>query len=87
MLISLCREKVLITQYKGFILLEGEGAHKTLIKWGDYNNDKSNHTTVSSATFSSYATNFVARDISFKVLFFFFFLRIIVTFAIFIMHV
>ncbi|OAY77298.1 putative pectinesterase 29, partial [Ananas comosus] len=60
------KEKVLITQYKGFILLEGEGAHKTLIKWGDYNNDKSNHTTVSSATFSSYATNFVARDISFK---------------------
>lgn len=65
-LFFLCREKVSIPKSKEYIMLEGEGSDQTWIEWGDYAND-GQHTTASSATFSCYASNFMARDISFKV--------------------
>lgn len=55
-----------IPKSKEYIMLEGEGSDQTRIEWGDYAND-GQHTTASSATFSCYASNFMARDISFKV--------------------
>ncbi|KAF3340515.1 putative pectinesterase 29 [Carex littledalei] len=46
-------------------MLEGEGSDQTRIEWGDHAHD-GQHTTASSTTFSCYASNFMARDISFK---------------------
>lgn len=65
----LCREKVVIGAYKSYILLEGEGAQKTSIEWGDYASDSGGHDTASSGTFTSYASNIVVAGISFKVSF------------------
>ncbi|KAJ3685973.1 hypothetical protein LUZ61_015137 [Rhynchospora tenuis] len=59
------REKVNIPKYKEYIMLEGEGSDQTWIEYGDSANDGV-HTTESSTTFSCYADNFMARDISFK---------------------
>lgn len=52
---------------KAFIFLEGEGSDKTSIEWGDYNNDPKGHNTETSATFTTYAANFAASGIAFKV--------------------
>ena len=54
-------EKVEVPLNKSFILLEGEGKEQTFIEWADH------ASTASSPTFTTYATDFMARDISFKV--------------------
>ncbi|URD77262.1 pectinesterase [Musa troglodytarum] len=61
-----CREKVVIGAYKSYILLEGEGAQKTSIEWGDYASDSRGHDTASCGTFTSYASNIVVAGITFK---------------------
>lgn len=66
---GLCREKVVISAYKSYILLEGEGAQTTSIEWGDYASDSGGHDTASSGTFTSYASNIVVAGITFKVSF------------------
>ncbi|XP_002277623.1 probable pectinesterase 29 [Vitis vinifera] len=53
-------EKVNIPIEKPYIFLEGHGAEATIIKWGDHSE------TNQSATFTSSADNFVAKDISFQ---------------------
>ena len=58
---SMCSEKVNIPIEKPYIFLEGHGAEATIIKWGDHSE------TNQSATFTSSADNFVAKDISFQV--------------------
>lgn len=63
---SRCREKVTVGS-KGFILLQGEGAQQTSIEWGGYSGDAAGDDTATSATFTTYGANFVARDITFKV--------------------
>ncbi|RRT38798.1 hypothetical protein B296_00053252 [Ensete ventricosum] len=60
------REKVNVKSTKSYIVLEGDGAQTTSIEWGDYS-DSSGRTTDASATFTSYASNFVAKRITFKV--------------------
>ncbi|KAJ8511617.1 hypothetical protein OPV22_002051 [Ensete ventricosum] len=60
------REKVVIGASKTYILLEGEGAQKTSIEWGDYAKDSAGHDTASCATFTSYASNIVVAGITFK---------------------
>ncbi|XP_065017794.1 probable pectinesterase 66 [Musa acuminata AAA Group] len=62
---SRCREKVTVS-FKGFILLQGEGAQQTSIEWGGYSGDAAGDDTATSATFTTYGANFVARDITFK---------------------
>ncbi|KAJ8467598.1 hypothetical protein OPV22_030152 [Ensete ventricosum] len=59
------REKVNVKSTKSYIVLEGDGAQTTSIEWGDYS-DSSGRTTDASATFTSYASNFVAKSITFK---------------------
>ncbi|URD77267.1 pectinesterase [Musa troglodytarum] len=49
-----------------YILLEGEGAQKTSIEWGDYASDSRGHDTASCGTFTSYASNIVVAGITFK---------------------
>ncbi|URD79265.1 pectinesterase [Musa troglodytarum] len=56
-------------RYKSYILLEGEGAQKTSIEWGDYASDSRGHDTASCGTFTSYASNIVVAGITFKVKF------------------
>ncbi|URD79263.1 pectinesterase [Musa troglodytarum] len=53
-------------RYKSYILLEGEGAQKTSIEWGDYASDSRGHDTASCGTFTSYASNIVVAGITFK---------------------
>ncbi|URE25415.1 pectinesterase [Musa troglodytarum] len=60
------REKVNVKSTKSYIVLKGDGAQTTSIEWGDYNGDSSGHNTETSATFTSYASNFVAKRITFK---------------------
>ncbi|KAL6850026.1 hypothetical protein ACP4OV_020653 [Aristida adscensionis] len=57
-------EKVIIPVYKSFILLEGEGRDQTSIEWADHAGGR--YGTASSPTFASYATDFMARRITFK---------------------
>ncbi|XP_047326704.1 probable pectinesterase 55 [Impatiens glandulifera] len=52
-------EKVTISSTREFIFLEGKGYSQTTISWDDH------QATNVSATFSSLANNFVAKDISF----------------------
>ncbi|KAM0906818.1 hypothetical protein ACQ4PT_016524 [Festuca glaucescens] len=59
-----CSEKVLVPLNKSFILLEGEGRDQTFIEWADHAGGDTD--TASSPTFTSYPTDFMARDISFK---------------------
>ncbi|URD79262.1 pectinesterase [Musa troglodytarum] len=49
-----------------YSLLEGEGAQKTSIEWGDYASDSRGHDTASCGTFTSYASNIVVAGITFK---------------------
>ncbi|KAL6627763.1 hypothetical protein ACP70R_031489 [Stipagrostis hirtigluma subsp. patula] len=58
------KEKVTIPMYKSFILLEGEGRDQTSIEWSDHAGGDSG--TASSPTFAVYATDFMARHITFK---------------------
>ncbi|XP_055962339.1 putative pectinesterase 10 [Mercurialis annua] len=54
-------EKVTIPVKKPCIFLEGAGSKSTSIEWGDH------QLTSSSATFTSYPDNIVAKGITFKV--------------------
>ncbi|CAN6469010.1 unnamed protein product [Victoria cruziana] len=56
-------EKVVVPYDKPFIYLEGEGRASTFITWAD---TAARHGTAGSATFTTYAPNFVARRISFN---------------------
>ncbi|KAF2325062.1 hypothetical protein GH714_022534 [Hevea brasiliensis] len=55
------REKVTIPVNKPCIFLQGEGSELTRIEWGDHG------VTGSSATFTSYPENIVAKGITFKI--------------------
>ena len=57
----MCREKVNIPVDKPYIFLEGNGAKATIIRLNDHSE------THESATFTTLADNFVAKDISFEV--------------------
>lgn len=53
---------------KSFILLEGEGRQQTSIEWADHAGGGGGDSgTADSPTFASYAADFMARDITFKV--------------------
>ncbi|KAF3779483.1 putative pectinesterase 29 [Nymphaea thermarum] len=56
-------EKVVVPYDKPFIFLEGEGRTSTFITWAD---TAAMRGTAGSATFTSFAPNFVARGISFN---------------------
>ncbi|CAL9076101.1 unnamed protein product [Musa textilis] len=60
------REKVNLSQSKRYVFLEGEGAHRTSIEWGDHSPDRRGHGGKATATFTSSASSFVAAGISFK---------------------
>lgn len=62
-----CREKVNLSQSKRYVFLEGEGAHRTSIEWGDHSPDRRGHGGKATATFTSSASSFVAAGIAFKV--------------------
>ncbi|KAM4106781.1 hypothetical protein ACB094_04G091500 [Castanea mollissima] len=53
-------EKVIISQDKPYIILEGESPSRTVIQWGDFGS------SLESSTFMLYADNFMARGITFK---------------------
>lgn len=57
----MCREKVKIQRNKPCILLEGEGSGVTKFTYDDH------QSTDTSATFSSFADNVVAKGITFEV--------------------
>lgn len=57
----MCREKIKIQRNKPCILLEGEGSGVTKITYDDH------QSTDTSATFSSFADNVVAKGITFEV--------------------
>lgn len=67
----MCREKVNIPPLKAFITIEGEGAEKTTVEWGDTAqtpDSKGNPMgTYSSASFAVNSPFFVAKNITFKV--------------------
>nr|XP_023926287.1 probable pectinesterase 29 [Quercus suber] len=54
------KEKVMIVKEKPSIILKGMGRSSTVIEWGDSGN------SLESSTFKLYASNFMARDITFK---------------------
>lgn len=60
-------EKVIVPQNKSFILLEGEGREQTSIEWADHATANNDTSTAASPTFAAYSTDFMARDITFKV--------------------
>lgn len=67
-----CKEKVTVASAKERILLEGEGSKWTTIEWGDHASLLQSNSsvffpqdTLSSATFTLSAANFVARGIQF----------------------
>ncbi|URD84037.1 pectinesterase [Musa troglodytarum] len=60
------REKVNLSQSKRYVFLEGEGAHRTSIEWGDHSPDRRGHGGKATATFTSSASSFVAAGIAFK---------------------
>lgn len=65
-------EKVNISPMRAFITLEGAGADKTIVQWGDTADSPSGRAgrplgTYSSASFAVNAQYFLARNITFKV--------------------
>lgn len=71
MLENVSREKVNIPPMKAFITIEGEGAEKTTVEWGDTAqtpDSKGNPMgTYNSASFAVNSPFFVAKNITFKV--------------------
>ncbi|MCL7022414.1 hypothetical protein MKW94_021234 [Papaver nudicaule] len=64
---GLYREQVNIPQGKSCILLLGDDKDRNSIEWGNFvNSDNQTAPTYDSATFTSWAENFVARRITFK---------------------
>lgn len=67
----LCREKVNIPPLKSFITIEGAGADKTIVQWGDTAQTPGPRGqpmgTYGSATFAVNSPYFIAKNITFKV--------------------
>ena len=67
----LLREKVNIPPFKSFITIEGAGADKTIVQWGDTAQTPGPRGqplgTYGSATFAVNSPYFVAKNITFKV--------------------
>lgn len=69
----MCREKVNISPMRAFITLEGAGADRTVVQWGDTADTPAGPRgrplgTYGSASFAVNAQYFLARNITFKVL-------------------
>lgn len=68
---NVCREKVNIPPMKAFITIEGEGAEKTIMEWGDTAQTPDSKGkpmgTFSSASFAVNSPFFIARNITFRV--------------------
>jgi pectinesterase len=66
-----CREKVNISPMRVFITIEGAGADKTVVQWGDTAETVGSLGrpvgTFGSATFAVNSAFFVAKNITFKV--------------------
>lgn len=66
-----CREKVNIPPMKAFITIEGGGAEKTTVEWGDTAQTPDSRGfpmgTFNSASFAVNSPFFVAKNITFKV--------------------
>jgi pectinesterase len=66
-----CREKVNISPMRAFITIEGAGADKTVVQWGDTAETVGSFGrplgTFGSATFAVNSAFFVAKNITFKV--------------------
>jgi pectinesterase len=67
-----CREKVNISPMRAFVTVEGAGADKTVVQWGDTADTAGSWGrpmgTFGSATFAVNSMFFVAKNITFKVL-------------------
>jgi pectin methylesterase-like acyl-CoA thioesterase len=67
------REKVSIPAFKSFITIEGAGADKTIVQWGDTAQTPNPSAkgqrlgTYGSATFAVNSPYFIAKNITFKV--------------------
>lgn len=66
-----CREKVAISAMKAFVTVEGAGADKTVVQWGDTADTIGPKGqplgTYNSATFAVNSAFFIAKNITFKV--------------------
>lgn len=69
------REKVNIPPFKSFITIQGAGADKTIVQWGDTAQTQPQG-TYGSATFAVNSPYFIAKNITFKVSSFPYFLLI-----------
>lgn len=69
-IIIIIREKVNIPQLKSFITIQGAGAEKTIVQWGDTAKTPGPRGqpmgTYSSATFAVNSPYFIAKNITFK---------------------
>ena len=67
----ICREKVSISPMRAFITIQGAGADKTLVQWGDTAQTPGPRGqplgTYNSATFAVNSPYFIAKNITFKV--------------------
>lgn len=63
-----CREKVVVNSSKTNLLIQGQGYTNTAIEWNDTANSTGG--TIYSCTFAVSASNFIAYNISFLVIFF-----------------
>ncbi|KAG4931566.1 hypothetical protein JHK82_048676 [Glycine max] len=59
------QEKVNISPFKSFITIQGEGADKTIVQWGDTAQSQPLG-TYGSATFAVNSPYFIAKNITFK---------------------
>jgi pectinesterase len=70
--VGIFREKVSIPPLKSFITIEGAGADKTIVQWGDTAQTPGAKGlpmgTYSSATFAVNSPYFIAKNITFKVI-------------------
>lgn len=70
-IIIIIREKVSIPPFKSYITIEGAGAEKTIVQWGDTAQTPGPRGqpmgTYSSATFAVNSPYFIAKNITFKV--------------------
>lgn len=63
---QLYREKVSIPPFKSYITIQGAGADKTIVQWGDTAQSQPLG-TYGSATFAVNSQYFIAKNITFKV--------------------
>ncbi|KAG4944530.1 hypothetical protein JHK84_048561 [Glycine max] len=60
------KEKVNISPFKSFITIQGEGADKTIVQWGDTAQSQPLG-TYGSATFAVNSPYFIAKNITFRI--------------------